>query len=60
MQYFNDYSLNYSIIPDDCRANNFLENYNGYLKNMLGKHMIINLVNFIHFIKAESQSLLQS
>ena len=60
MPYFNDNSLNYSIIPDDCRTNNFLENYNGYLKNMLGKHRIINLVNFIHFIKAESQSLLQS
>ena len=60
MQYFNDYSLNCGIFPDDCRANNILENYNGYLKNMLGKHRIINLVNFIHFIKAESQSLLQS
>ena len=54
MQYFNDYSLNYSIISDDCKTNNFLENYNGYLKNMLGKHRIINLVNYMHFIKAES------
>ena len=55
MQYFKDNSLNYSIIPDDCRTNNFLENYNGYLKMVLGKHRIINWVNFIHFIKAESQ-----
>ena len=60
MQYFNDYSLNYSIFPDDCKTNNFLENYNDYLKNMLGKHRIINWVNFIHFIKEESQSLLKN
>ena len=55
MQYFIDNSLNYNIIPEDCRTNNFLENYNGYLKNMLGNHRIINWVNFIHFIKTESQ-----
>ena len=34
---------------------NYLENYNGYLKKELGKHRIINWINFIHFIKQESQ-----
>ena len=54
IQYFIDNSLNYSIIPDDCRTNNFLENYNGYLKKSLGKQRIINWVNFLNFIKNES------
>ena len=54
MQYFEDNSLNYNIIPDDCRTNNFLENYNGFIKLVLGKHRIVNWVNFIHFIKSES------
>ena len=54
MQYFIDNSLIYDIIPEDCRTNNFLENYNGYIKLNLGKHRIINRVNFIHFIKSES------
>ena len=54
MSYFIDNSLNYDIIPEDCRTNNFLENYNGYIKRVLGKHRIINWVNFIHFIKSES------
>ena len=54
MQYFIDNSLIYDIIPEDCRTNNFLENYNGYIKLNLGKHRIINWVNFIHFIKSES------
>ena len=37
MLYFKDNSLNYNNIPDDCRTNNYLENYNGYIKNQLGK-----------------------
>ena len=53
MQYFIDNSLIYDIIPEDCRTNNFLENYNGYIKLNLGKHRIINRVNFIYFIKSE-------
>ena len=59
MQYFIDNSLNYDIIPKDCRKNNFLENYNGYIKLNLGKLRIINWVNFIHFIKSESSRLIE-
>ena len=53
LQYFEDKSLDYYRIPKDCRTNNYLENYNGYLKKELGKHRIINWVNFMHFIKKE-------
>ena len=35
--YFIDQSLNYNNIPQYCRTNNFLENYNGYIKTQLGK-----------------------
>ena len=55
LEYFKDLSLDYSRIPKDCRTNNYLENYNGYLKNQLGKNRIINWVNFIYFIKCESK-----
>ena len=55
LAYFKDNSLNYSAIPDDCRTNNYLENYNGFIKSQLGKSRIVNWVNFIHFIKKESE-----
>ena len=42
-------------MPTDCRTNSFLENYNGYIKNKLGKHRLINWVNFLNFLKEESQ-----
>ena len=32
-EYFEDLSLDYNRIPKDCRTNNYLENYNGYIKN---------------------------
>ena len=53
--FFIDGWLNYSSVPKDCRTNNFLENYNGYIKSKLGKHRLINWVNFINFLKEESQ-----
>ena len=54
LEYFKDGSLNYTNIPKDCRSNSFLENYNGYIKEKLGKHRLVNWVNFIEFIKQES------
>ena len=53
--YFQDGSLNYFNVPKDCRTNNYLENYNGYIKSKLGKHRLTNWVNFINFIKEESK-----
>ena len=57
--YFIDQSLNYNNIPQYCRTNNFLENYNGYIKMQLGKSRIINWVNFINFIKLESERTIE-
>ncbi len=34
-------SLNYNDIPK-CRTNNYIENYNGYLKKTLGRKRLIN------------------
>ena len=46
IEFFEDQSLNYDNVPKESRTNNFLENYNGYLKIQLGKKRIINWVNF--------------
>ena len=54
-KYFEDGSLDYSNVPKDCRSNSFLENYNGFIKNKLGKYRIVNWVNFMNFLKEESQ-----
>ena len=54
MLFFKNFSLDYSKIPKDYRTNNYLENYNGYIKSQLGKNRIINWVKFINFIKDES------
>ena len=54
LDYFKDGSLNYKSIPKDCRSNSFLENYNGYIKQKLDKHRLVNWINFIEFIKQES------
>ena len=54
LQFFEDLSLNYHNVPKEYRTNNFLENYNGFAKSQLGKKRVINWVNFIHFLKNES------
>ena len=46
--------MDYSTIPKDCLTNNYLENYNGFIKSKLGKKRVINWINFINFIKEES------
>ena len=46
-------SLNYNDIPK-CRTNNYIENYNGYLKKTLGRKRLISWMTFINFIKNES------
>ena len=59
LQYFKDFSLDYSTIPKDCRTNNYLENYNGFIKLKLGKNRVINWINFINFIKEESSRAIE-
>ena len=52
-KYFEDNSLNYDLVPVNFRTNNFLENYNRYIKIKLGEKRIINWISFLHFIKEE-------
>ena len=59
LEYFKNNSLNYNSIPKECRTNNYLENYNGYIKKRLGTKRIINWMNFISFIKSESVNSLK-
>ena len=56
--YFIDKSLDYHDLPYDCYTNNYLENYNGFIKAQLGKNRIINWVNFINFLKLESDRII--
>lgn len=35
--FFQNGIYNYALIPQDCRTNSFLENYNNYIKQNLGK-----------------------
>ena len=56
--YFIDKSLDYHNIPNDSYTNNYLENYNRYLKNQLGKHRVINWINFLNFLKLESDRII--
>ena len=54
MPFFIDKSLNYPDLSLDCRTNNYIENYNRYIKNHLGNRRLVNSNNFIDFIKIES------
>ena len=49
LPFFTDKSLYYHNVPNDCHTNNYLENKYRYLKTKLGKHRVINLINFIKF-----------
>ena len=42
-------------MPKYCRASSLLEKYNGFTKQKMGKHRIINLINFLDFIKRKSE-----
>ena len=51
LKYLEDNSLNYLDVAKDFRNNSFLENYNRYINEKLGKQRQVNWVNFINFIK---------
>ena len=53
-EYFKNNEYNYNILPEDCKSNSFIENYNKYIKNKLGNKKLVNWYNFISFIKEES------
>lgn len=52
--YFLNGAYDYYNIPNDCKSNSFLENYNKYLKEKLGRKRIINWFTFLNFLKEES------
>ena len=45
-------------MPVNYRTNNFLENYNKYIKDKLGEKRIINWISFLHFIKEKNEKSL--
>ena len=53
-QFFIDGSLDYNSIPYDCRTNKYLENYNGFIKKNITEKRYVNWVNFLDFLKKES------
>lgn len=52
--YFLIGNYDYHNIPNDCKSNSFLENYNKYLKEKFGRKRIVNCFVFINFLKEES------
>ena len=54
LKYFISGEMNYNLIPEDCRSNSYLENYNKLFKQSLGKNKRIHWINYIHFINIES------
>ena len=52
---FEDNPLNYEVVPEKFRTNNFLENYNRFIKLKFGEKRVINWIDFLHFIKEESE-----
>lgn len=52
-QYFINGNYNYFNIPKDCRSNSYLENYNLYLKQNLGRKYNLNWNVSINFLKKE-------
>ena len=44
-------------MPIDCRSNSYLENYNLFIKKILGKKYNLNWDIFINFLKDESDRI---
>ena len=56
-KYFVSKDFDYYHIPNDIRANSYVETYNKFIKENLGKKRIINWYNFIIFLKNESKRI---
>ena len=54
-KYFLSGEYNYNELPPDCQSNRYLENYNLYMKQKLGKKFNLSWQKFINFIKSESK-----
>lgn len=53
MPYFINGDYNYNELPDDCKSNNLLENYNLIMKKSLGLKYNLSWNKFNLFIKNE-------
>ena len=56
-KYFISGEYNYNKIQKDCSANSYLENYNLYIKKILGKKYNLKWNKFINFLKDESERI---
>ena len=56
-KYFVSKDFDYYHIPNDIRANSYVETYNKFIKENLGKKRIVNWYNFIIFLKNESKRI---
>ena len=59
LNYFKNGDYDYSKIPEDCKSISFVENYNRYMKNILGKKRKTNWFTFLNFLKEESDRSIQ-
>lgn len=50
-KFFVSKDFDYYHIPNDIRANSYVETYNKFIKENLGKKRIVNWYNFIIFLK---------
>ena len=57
MEYFINGDYNYSELPIDCRSNSYLENYNLFIKQNLGRKYKLRWDIFIKFLKSESERI---
>lgn len=56
-KFFVSKDFDYYHIPNDIRANSYVETYNKFIKENLGKKRIVNWYNFIIFLKNESKRI---
>ena len=57
LEYFINGDYNYNELSIDCRANSYLENYNLYMKQNLGRKYKLQWHVFLNFLKKESERI---
>ena len=57
LEFFVNGDYNYNELPADCRSNSYLENYNLYMKQNLGKKYKLQWDVFLNFLKNESERI---
>ena len=57
MEYFINGDYNYNELPIDCRSNSYLENYNLFINQNLGRKYKLRWDVFLKFLKSESERI---